>query len=121
MTPVEQLVREECGDYYEQRRVLLLRLLAAISDPDLRKDDKRSVRIASLTGGKTMIATRQSLVGMNSDNLTRIVWSEWKGNRGPRFNRISRRAEWLINQMTDDELVAFHEDVYRELERALMA
>ncbi len=122
MIRVEQLVREECGDYYEQRRVLLLRMLAALSDPDLRVADKRRVRVASLTGGHTMTPTRSQLLESNSSNLVRIVADEWKGRRGPQFRRLLRRAKYqLIDQMTDDELVEFHADVFRELERALPA
>jgi hypothetical protein len=122
LTTVEQLIRTECGDYYEQRRVLLLRLLAALSDPDLRSEDTRKVTIASLSGGHPMTATRSQLARHNEDNLVRLISAEWKGRRGPQVGRLLRRAKYqLIDPMTDDELLAFHADVFNELVRALPA
>lgn len=104
MTSVEELVRAECRDYYEQRGILVLRILAALSDPDIR----------STVNEVRWVAQR------NKENLVRLVSDQWKGRRGPQFGRVLRRAQYqLIDDMTDTELIAFRDDVFRELERAV--
>ncbi|UJL27015.1 hypothetical protein HZU38_18915 [Mycolicibacterium vanbaalenii] len=104
LTSVDELVRAECGNYYQERGVLILRVLAAVSDPDIRSTDPD-------------VRWRAS---HNTENLLGLVHRDWRGRRGPQFGRVLRRAKYqLINSLSDEELRAFHDNVFKELARAL--